>query len=68
MKIVILIGENRTKPIKEGLKDKKFDDDNIYILNDVRDAYVLINKFKTEENLYALFENDLPDTYTEIGG
>ena len=65
---VILIGENRTKPIKEGLKDKKFDEENIYILNDVRDAYVLIDKFKTEDNLYALFENDLPDTYTEIGG
>lgn len=65
---VILIGENRTKPIKAGLKDKKFDEDNIYILNDVRDAYILLDKFKTEDDLYALFENDLPDTYTEIGG
>ena len=65
---VILIGEKRTKPIKQGLIDKKFDEDNIYVLNDVRDAYVLINKFKENDDLYALFENDLPDTYTEIGG
>ncbi len=65
---VILIGEKRTKPIKQGLIDKKFDEDNIYVLNDVRDAYVLINKFKESDDLYALFENDLPDTYTEIGG
>ena len=65
---VILIGEKRTKPIKQGLIDKKFDEDNIYVLNDVRDAYVLINKFKEKDDLYALFENDLPDTYTEIGG
>lgn len=65
---VILIGEKRTKPIKQGLIDKKFDEDNIYVLNDVRDAYVLINKFKEKNDLYALFENDLPDTYTEIGG
>ena len=65
---VILIGEKRTKPIKQGLIDKKFDEDNIYVLNDVRDAYVLINKFKENDDLYALFENDLQDTYTEIGG
>ena len=65
---VILIGENRTKPIKAGLKEKKFNDDNIYVLNDVRDAYILLEKFKEDKDLYALFENDLPDTYTEIGG
>jgi len=65
---VILIGEKRTKPIKDGLKDKKFNEDDIYVLNDVREAYVLIEKLKTKDNLYALFENDLPDTYTEIGG
>jgi UDP-N-acetylmuramate--alanine ligase len=65
---VILIGENRTKPIKNGLKDMKFEEENIYILNDVRDAYILLDKFKDERDLYALFENDLPDTYTEIGG
>ena len=65
---VILIGENRTKPIKAGLKEKKFNDDNIYVLNDVRDAYILLDKFKEDKDLYALFENDLPDTYTEIGG
>ena len=65
---VILIGEKQTKSIKAGLVDKKFNEDNIYVLNDVRDAYILINKFKEKEDLYALFENDLPDTYTEIGG
>lgn len=65
---VILIGERRTKPIKKGLQDMKFPEDDIYVLNDVRDAYVLLEKFKAKEDLYALFENDLPDTYTEIGG
>ncbi len=63
--IVVLIGENRTIPIKEGLLEKKFKEKNIYVLNDVRDAYTLINKLKGKEELYALFENDLPDTYTE---
>ena len=62
---VILIGEKRTQPIKEGLLEKKFKEKNIHVLNDVRDAYTLINKLKGKEELYALFENDLPDTYTE---
>ena len=62
---VILIGEKRTIPIKEGLLEKKFKEDNIYVLNDVREAYTLINKLKGKNELYALFENDLPDTYTE---
>jgi hypothetical protein len=35
------------------------------VLNDVREAYTLINKLKGKDELYALFENDLPDTYTE---
>ena len=68
---VILVGEKQTKPIMEGLVDKKFNKDNIYVLNDVRKAYELLNELKQNKpnkDLYALFENDLPDTYTEIGG
>ena len=63
--IVILVGEKRTIPIKEGILEKKFKEKNLYVLNDVREAYTLINKLKGKEDLYALFENDLPDTYTE---
>lgn len=62
---VILIGEKRTKPIYEGLLEKKYNEKKIHVLNDVREAYTLINKLKAKEDLYALFENDLPDTYTE---
>ncbi len=65
---VILIGEKRTKPIYNGLIERNFDKDKIYVLNDVRDAYTLLNDLKDKRDLYALFENDLPDTYTEIGG
>jgi len=65
---VILIGEKRTKPIYNGLISKKYNKDKIHVLNDVRDAYTLLNDLKDKKDLYALFENDLPDTYTEIGG
>lgn len=65
---VILVGEKQTKPIMEGLKNKNFNKDKIYVLNDVRSAYPLLNELKEKnKDLYALFENDLPDTYTEGG-
>lgn len=62
---VILIGENKTKPIKEGLLTKGFDKDKIIVFNDVRDAYPYIRQLGIENEVYALFENDLPDTYNE---
>ena len=62
---VILIGAKRTEPILEGLKEKGFKEKNIYISNDVREAYTILNELKGKKDLYALFENDLPDTYTE---
>ena len=62
---IILIGENKTKPIKEGIISKGFDKNKIIVLNDVREAYPYINNIALEKEVYALFENDLPDTYNE---
>ena len=62
---VILIGEKKTKPIKEGLLRKGFDKDKIIVFNDVREAYPYIGELARKEEVYALFENDLPDTFNE---
>jgi len=62
---VLLIGENKTKPIKEGLLEKKFDKDKIIVFNDVREAYPYIGELAIHKDVYALFENDLPDMYNE---
>jgi len=63
---VILIGKKRTQDIYKGLIDNNFDRDNIFILNNVVDAYKIVNSLTREERkMYALFENDLPDIYTE---
>ena len=64
---VVLIGEKKTKPIKEGLLEKKFDKDKIIVFNDVREAYPFIGTIASnnKKEVYALFENDLPDTYNE---
>ena len=61
---VILIGEEQTKPILDGLKEKKYPEKNIHILNDVKKAFPLMRKLSDKET-YVLLENDLPDIFNE---
>lgn len=61
---VILIGEHQTKPIQKGLQNKKYPKEKIHILNDVKDAFLLMEKLKEQET-YVLLENDLPDIFNE---
>ena len=59
---VILIGKKQTHAIQEGLKNKKYDEAHIHILENVIDAFPLINKLKGSAT-YVLLENDLPDIF-----
>ena len=61
---VILIGEEQTKPILDGLKKEKFKEERIHILNDVKKAFPLMKKL-SENETYVLLENDLPDIFNE---
>ncbi len=63
--VVILIGEKKTKPIYEGLVQSGFDTKKIYIQNDVKDSFSFVASLKEKEDVYALYENDLPDSYNE---
>ncbi|MBQ6538874.1 MAG: UDP-N-acetylmuramoyl-tripeptide--D-alanyl-D-alanine ligase [Bacilli bacterium] len=62
---VVLVGEKKTKPIYEGLLEKGFDKDKIMVLNDVRESYKFVSDLANTNEVYALFENDLPDTFNE---
>lgn len=62
---VILVGKKKTKPIYEGLLLNGFKEENVILTNDVKEAYTILNGLKGKKDLYALFENDLPDTYNE---
>ena len=62
---VILIGKNKSKAIYDGLVDGRYDKEKIMVLNDVKEAYSVIYSLKGDKDIYALFENDLPDTYNE---
>lgn len=61
---VILIGKNQTKDIYEGLIEKKFNKKRIHILNDVKEAFPLMQRL-AEGETYVLLENDLPDIFNE---
>lgn len=65
---VILIGEKQTKPIYDALINNKYDKKKIFILNDVRDAFPLMNRLSSvneDKSTYVLLENDLPDLFNE---
>lgn len=61
---VILVGKEQTKPIYDGLMEKNYDKDKIYILNDVVDAFSIMRRID-DGNTYVLLENDLPDLFNE---
>ena len=59
---VILVRSEQAKAIYDGLKEKKYNEENIHILDDVIEAFPLIQKLKDDET-YVLLENDLPDIF-----
>ena len=62
---VILVGKNQTKPIQDGLKEKKYNEKKMYITNDIMEAFRILKEELDEGNTYCLLQSDLPDTYNE---
>lgn len=62
---IILVGEKKTRAIFEGINEASYDKEKLFIVNSVYDAYNLLQTLKKKEDMYALFENDLPDAYNE---
>ena len=63
---VILVGKKQTKPILDGLKDKLYNEDKIYVVNDVKEYINIVNSIKEKDkHTYILLENDLPDIFNE---
>ncbi len=60
----ILIGRKRSQAIAQGLKEGGFRTENILIAANLDEATDMLRRFvKTGDTV--LFENDLPDNYTE---
>ena len=60
--LVLLVGEKQTSEIYRGLKDAKFDMDNVLVFKTVKEAFAYIYKNLSSKDS-ILLENDLPDAF-----
>ena len=62
--ICVLVGPRHTAPIREGLINKGFPEDSIYTVRSLQEAADILGKIEQSGDT-VLFENDLPDNYSE---
>lgn len=63
--LVYLVGEKRTRPIRQGLVDAGFDEGSIVTVDSLDQASRAFGPL-LEPGDVILFENDLPDNYSEV--
>ena len=62
--IAILVGRKHTAPIANGLKEAGFPQTNLHVVSTLDEATALLRQIGRPGDV-ALFENDLPDNYSE---
>ena len=62
--VAILVGPKHTRPIYEGMVEAGFDEDRIYVADDLSEATKTLRDLGRPGDV-VLFENDLPDNYSE---
>jgi len=61
---IFLVGAEQTRPIQDGLRAAGFDESNLRIVKDLQEVTAMFPKLLRPGDT-ILFENDLPDLYTE---
>lgn len=59
---IILVGEKQAIDLNEGISNKNYPKEKVYIAKDINDAFKKLAEFDAK-NTVALLENDLPDNY-----
>ncbi len=62
--VAILVGKKHTSPIAKGLKEAGFADENLHVVSSLEEATAILRQIGQPGDV-ALFENDLPDNYSE---
>jgi len=62
--LVVLVGDERSRPIRAGLAAASFPEERIHVVANSSEAEALLGK-TTRRGDVVLFENDLPDLYAE---
>ncbi len=60
--IIILVGKNRSVPIKDGVLEHGFDEEKLFTVSSFAEANALYSTL-ADKNTVLLIENDLPDNY-----
>ena len=62
--VAILVGKKHTSPIAKGLTEAGFPSENLYVTASLDEAAAILRQIGHAGDV-ALFENDLPDNYSE---
>jgi UDP-N-acetylmuramoyl-tripeptide--D-alanyl-D-alanine ligase len=62
--LAILVGKKRSSAIADGFREKGFPEQNLLIVSNLEEAAELL-KVQAKPGDTVLFENDLPDNYSE---
>ncbi len=60
--IIILVGQNRSKPMADAVNTTEFNKENLFIASSFKEAMEIYSSF-ADSNTVLLIENDLPDNY-----
>lgn len=60
--MIILVGKNRSKPMREAVESTDFDCSELYVAASFSEAMAIYSQ-TADENSIVLLENDLPDNY-----
>ena len=59
---IILVGQNRSKPMRDAIETTDFNTDNLYVVSSFKEAMTVYMPMCSEKSV-VLLENDLPDNY-----
>lgn len=60
--IIILVGQNRSKPMLDAINTTQFDKNNVYVVSSFKEAMAVYTPLANKDSV-VLLENDLPDNY-----
>lgn len=60
--VIILVGINRSRPIKEGVIEAGFNEENLFVVGSFKEAQSVYSGL-ADRSTVVLIENDLPDNY-----
>ncbi len=62
--VIILVGKNRSKPMRDAIETTDFNRDNVYVVSSFKEAMEIYTPMANSGSV-VLLENDLPDNYLD---